>query len=136
MTLTVDNISEPINIKGVDITIIQNKLKSLDGRITSFLILTDPESNSFIQCAGNTERLTVEQREFNKNEFRHFVIGKNVENTTLEWTQINCKVGPINIQSNEALNVSDAYALFAIFLNRYEIPDNYIKRDVTEQFTE
>ncbi len=136
MTLTLDNIKEPIEFNPVELKTIESNLNKLNGKTISFAILTDTTTNSYIQCAGNKTKLTVELRHYNKNTFKHYVLGKKVNKKNVAWTQIHCKVGPINLQLNEVLTLKDAEELFANFLEGKSFSKKFMKRNITKIFFE
>lgn len=108
-------------------------LQQIDPDKKAFFNLSrDPDN--YIQCAGSEECLTVEWRTSENGIYKHFVFGKEKPDNMVVWTQINCRVGPIRIHTNEVLAIEDALCLFNSFYKNEAFPAMYVKRNVSKLF--
>ena len=90
------------------------------------------QNGDYLQFAGSCERLVAEVRRYQGKQFRHYVIGRDTESGLVD--KIECNVGPIRINQNQVLNVSDAKKLIQAFCNNLPWPNEYQIGDVTERF--
>jgi hypothetical protein len=134
MYLTIDNNSEELKIHNPDWTQVEQSLLKIDSMTNCYLILTS-ESESYIQCAGSKEKLTIEIRENSCDTVRHYVLGKGEVKSPLRtiWQIIECRVGPIRVHDNEVLNVMDALTAFKSFFEKSIVLTEYKKRNVTKE---
>ncbi len=105
-------------------------LAQLHPRGPSFVILSR-DDGSYVQTAGAKLRLTVEYRQMNPSNFRHFTLGKIPADP--RPTCINCKCGPIHCHLNESMTLNDAEIIFKEFLENGRVPGSYVLRDRTSE---
>jgi hypothetical protein len=134
MTFSEDNIQKQVDTVNPTWEFIQSSLNNIDPILKSYCILSDDPS--YVQCAGSKERLCIEYRKLYGETYKHFVVGnkKNENSTSIIWTQINCKVGPIRIHDNEVLTIDDAIKIFKAFYEGKGLPEIYNLRNTTKQF--
>lgn len=115
--------NETKKIKNPSLEMILENLKEINPSIKSFFILEN-ESGDLIQCAGTKLRLTIEYKHSN-------IISKlGIEKDNKELISINYSAGPITVQRNEVLTVSDAIKTFESFYKTGKIPNGYILRQL------
>ena len=133
MYLTIDNDPEELTIHDPQWTTVEESLKQIDPKTKCYVILTS-NAGSYIQCAGSTEKLTVEIRENKYGTSRHYVIGKSEVKISVPtvWQTIHCRVGPIVVRDNEVLELIDAVANFKSFYAYSKHLTEYQKRNVTK----
>ena len=136
MTLTEDDIGQPIETANASWVAIEAALLRMDSDSKSYVVLTDLESGSYLQCEGSTTRLSIELRIYTNQTFKHFVIGKtrNKSPLSVTWSSIECKVGPIQVHDSEILTIDDALKIFSRFYTVKDAPDDYSKRNVTKMY--
>jgi hypothetical protein len=133
MVLQEDNFGETKEIFPVSWMDIEKSLKGLDDNKRAFIILTD-DTGSYLQCAGGQERLVIEFRKYNSNDFKHYIIGMGEIESPMKsiWISLNCKVGPITVMTDEVLTVKQAEVVFRGFFETQEIPERFKKRNVSK----
>ena len=134
MTLTEDDIIQPIETANASWLAIEESLLRMDSDSKSYVVLTDIESRSYLQCAGSPTRLSIELRIYSNQTFKHYILGKSKNKSPLlvTWSTIECKVGPIRIHDTEVLTMNDALKLFSKFYTDIDVPTDYSKRNVTK----
>jgi len=125
--LIVDSIDD-ISGKTTSWQDVEQGLKSIDGKQTSFVIL-DRGAAGYIQCAGTGAEYTVE---IQKNGI-HYRFGID-PSSSLERVVIACGVGPIYVKKEEVLSLAAAKELFRCYSNRDPFPKKYILRELDEKF--
>ena len=135
MIFTEDNLPTQKETINPEWNYIVSSLKNIDPLKKAFFILAN-DTSSYIQCTGDRERLCIELREINDNQFKHFVLGKpqNKNSLTTVWTEIYSRVGPIHIHENEVFNLADAIIIFELFYQGIDVPNTYCKRNVSKLF--
>ena len=115
---------------------VEHMLRTIEPDHRPAFILTGDDS--FIQCAGSWDRLTVEFRYGTGHEFRHFVVGRKLESMTRvnpnTRTFLYCHIGPISVQENEVPDLEDAIVLFHSYFTGASTPEKYALRDDTSRF--
>lgn len=136
MTLTEDDIVQPLETTNASWVAIEESLHRMDSYSKSYVVLTDLESGSFLQCAGSSTRLSIELRIYTNQSFKHYVIGKSRNRSPLSvtWSSIECKVGPIQVHDSEILTIDDALKIFSRFYTVKDAPVDYSKRNVTKMY--
>ena len=129
MKLTTQN----FNLSNPTLTQVEEQLNKLNRQLNTFVILENSE-NSYVQCAGNSHRLTVEYREHSQSNFKHFVIGKGENKSPLRttWVILPTGVGSLQIHQEEILSMEEASLIFKAFLLKLPLPDGLKKRNVTK----
>lgn len=113
---------------------VETALSQLDAPSRPFLILTDDITGSYMQCAGNRARLTVELRRQVGESFKHFVVKRIADpEPPIVWTEIQV-LGAIHLHVSEVLQFDDAVVLFKSFFQRSDLPPAYRTRNVTKMF--
>jgi hypothetical protein len=99
------------------------------------LILTN-DHGSYIQCTGSNNFLTIEFRNIENLDFKHFVIGIGEIKSALKtkWKIIDCKFGRILVHEDEVLTTDIAKDIFKCFIESNDISEKYKKRNVTKLF--
>ena len=112
---------------------IKTELNKMDGIKNGYLILEN-DKGDYIQCAGQSEMLTVEYRLNSEPKFKHYVIGKGKNKSPIKvsWVVLQTKVGEIMIHEEEVLNLKDAELIFKEFYEEQTIPTELNKRNVTK----
>jgi len=120
-------------LKNPDWNGIKTELKKLDGITNGYLILEN-DNGDYIQCAGQTEMLTIEYRLNSKPKFKHYVIGKGKNKSPLKvnWTVLRTTVGEIMVHNEEVLNLDDAELIFKEYYENQTVPIELNKRNVTK----
>lgn len=136
MTFTEDDIINPIETENATWDCIQHALSKIHPVSKSFFVITNPDTGSYIQCAGSAERLTAEIRKYGSCGFRHYVIGKggNISPLKVVWTTIESKVGTIQVHDTEVLKIEDAETLFYSFYTTGDVPEVFTKRNITKLY--
>ena len=136
MTLTEDDIIQPLETADANWLAIEESLFRMNSDSKSYVVLTDPESGSYIQCAGSVKRLSIELRIYSNQTFKHYVIGKSkfINPLSVSWATIECRVGPIRVHDSEVLTIDDACKLFSKFYAGIDTPPDYSKRNVTKMY--
>jgi hypothetical protein len=92
----------------------------------------DREATEYIQCAGSTDRLTVEVRRLTGQKVEHFVVGRasnggNPEKKeTIHWDSVDTVVAP-----NEVFSAAEAAELFRSYYRTGWVPANYVLRPLS-----
>ena len=107
-----------------------NCLKQMNGETNSICILSD-KSFSYIQCAGSTERLTIEYRKYTGKKFKHYVIG--FKKFFKSRTTIYFSSREISLKSNEVFCLDNAIEIFKNFYLKQEIPKEHQLRNITNK---
>jgi hypothetical protein len=137
MKLTFSNHAVEHHIEDPKPMDIQNTLKSINAESNCYFILTS-EKGSYIQCAGDANKLCVEFREMTGKSFKHYILGvqrSKKKEMQIRWDTIHCHVGPIRVHDNEVLKLRDAIEIFYCFLDNGDVPQIFQRRNVTKYFT-
>ena len=110
---------------------IEAALEQIDPRTRSFYSLLRGDG-SYVQVAGARLRLIIEYRDVSGDDFRHFVIGRESENSKM--ASLHYSGGSIALQSHEVMQIGDAIEVFLSFLDGGTVPDSYRLRDITAEF--
>ncbi|OWA37418.1 hypothetical protein B9G55_05000 [Saccharibacillus sp. O16] len=99
-------------------------LRKLDDYKRSFCCLT-VHDRLYIQSAGSYEAMIVEMRVPYEDGFRHYAIGHEPE-----------RVGRTEREreDNEQFDAEEAEKMFLSFIDTYDIPEGYAKRDMSDMF--
>lgn len=114
-----------------DLEFVIDYLKQMNRTFNSFCTLSF-DNGSFVQCAGDKNKMIIELRKYNKSQFKHYVLGKTNQKTSDE--SVEYSGGMIELKSNEVLNENDALSIFKSFVDSMEIPKEYVLRDITNMF--
>ena len=109
---------------------VESALNSINPKENSFFVLSN-KKGSYVQVAGARLRVIIEYRKKSFFSFSHFVFGKPSDKT--DDTSINYSGGIIQLKQNEVLTIKDAINIFKSFYHSSEFPENYVKRDITEE---
>lgn len=94
-------------------------LKNMNGETNSFCILSD-NTLSYVQCAGSTDRLTIEYRKYEGMKFKHYVLG--LKKLFKSETSVYFSGRNMPVKTNEIFNSVDAMEVFESFYNKKGIP--------------
>ena len=86
----------------------------------------------YVQTAGGDGLCTVEWRQSHGEGFRHFVAGKDGDNST--EIEIPTNGFQVTVKKNECLTTQDVKRLFQTFLTGGNRPTDFRWRDVTDRF--
>ena len=120
-------------LKKLDWNQIETEINNLGSKNCGYLILEN-DNGDYIQCAGDSEMLTVEYRIHTKSKFKHYVIGKGENKSPLKvnWVFLQTDAGGIMIHKEEVLNLKEANLIFKAFFEKQIIPTELNKRNVTK----
>jgi len=129
MTMRLEQESQP-PLSNPDWQEVESALRAINPKGRSFFILSDARG-SYVQAAGARLRLIVEHRQTSFWRFRHYVLGRAPERAGR--ISVNYSGGAIALHRNEVLTIEDAIAIFRCFYETDEVPEAYVKRDVTAE---
>ena len=138
LILTEDQIDDTLTTENVGIVRVLNAIESINGAEISFVIL-ETSNGDYLQCAGNSNNLTIEFREHKNDKFKHFVIGPSKKETSplkVSWLSLECKVGPFTLHDSEIFNKNSAKEVFKEFYHSQQLPKYLNFRNVTKKFVE
>ena len=117
-------------VAAASFAVVKRALHMLGPRRHAFVVLE--RGQSYVQSAGDRERLTVEFRQHSAPSFTHSVLGRAPASDTLD--RIEYRHGSIKVQANEVLGLADAVGVFRCFYASGTVPPDYLCRDVTAMF--
>ena len=90
------------------------------------------DANEYMQCAGSTDRMTVEVRRIGGGRVEHYVVGHALNGSDLDrretilWDSAETIVAP-----NEVFKAAEAAALFEAYYETGWVPSRYLLRPVS-----
>ncbi|EAS19464.1 hypothetical protein BBFL7_00009 [Flavobacteria bacterium BBFL7] len=101
---------------------IHKVITKLDGENISFLILEN-EKGDYLQCLGNSHKMTIEYRYEEENDYKHTVLGKMP--TVKKETIIKTSTGEITIYENEIFDMDELTGIIRSFYEKNEVNNDF-----------
>lgn len=121
-----EGIEHPIVAPSEDI--IRRELDRLRSSGPSHLALIAPDG-SYLQAAGNAERMTVEVRLVSPPRTTHVVLGR--QQLSDRPATIVSTAGPIKVRASEVWTALEAVDLFSVFAATISVSPDLSQRDIT-----
>jgi hypothetical protein len=99
---------------------------------TLYDVSPDEDAQEYIQCAGSADRMTVEVRRLNGDNYEHFVVGRapngqdHGKEETIHWDDVNTVVAP-----NEVFSADEAADIFLSYYRTGSVPSSYVLRPLS-----
>jgi hypothetical protein len=91
------------------------------------------EDGSYVQCAGEKTRLTVESRVYHGDrKFQHVVWGRGP--LSRRPALVPCVDGFIDADASQVLKMRDAREIMRSFVEKVPVPPRYVSTDVSGRF--
>ena len=80
---------------------------------------------TYLQCAGNAKRMTIEMRDDKGGAVHHYVVGRTGDRRALEKAQlVDSKAGGVLVFPNEVFDVRQAIPIFQYYYTHDTVPEN------------